>query len=78
MNPVSPRSTPVGLGSRFHERHDMLNNIAKLEIEPSDVYGTGRSVELRFGLVLFPFRWNHLASQRLCHHESVQAENAMR
>jgi lipopolysaccharide transport system ATP-binding protein len=43
--------------SAFHEWHDVLDNVAKIEVEPSDYYGTGRGVESRFGLVFFPFRW---------------------
>ena len=31
--------------------------MAKIEVEPSDFYGTGRGIEARFGLVLLPFRW---------------------
>jgi lipopolysaccharide transport system ATP-binding protein len=43
--------------SSLHEWHDVLDNVATLEIEPSDYYGTGRGVESRFGLAFFPFRW---------------------
>jgi hypothetical protein len=43
--------------SSFGEDHDILNNFATLDVEPSDYYGTGRGVESRFGLMFFPFRW---------------------
>jgi hypothetical protein len=43
--------------SSLHEWHDVLDNVATLEVEPSDYYGTGRGIESRFGLVFFPFRW---------------------
>jgi len=43
--------------SGHNEWHDVLDNVAKLNIEPSDFYGTGRGVEARFGLIFFPFRW---------------------
>lgn len=45
--------------SSFHEYHDVLENVATLEVETSDFYGTGRGTESRFGLVFFPFRWRH-------------------
>jgi lipopolysaccharide transport system ATP-binding protein len=44
--------------SSFHEWHDVLENVAKIDLEPSDYYGTGRGVESRFGLVYFPFQWS--------------------
>ncbi len=43
--------------SDFGIYHDVLDNVAKLELEPSDYYGTGRGVEARFGLIFLPFRW---------------------
>jgi lipopolysaccharide transport system ATP-binding protein len=43
--------------SSFHEWHDVLDNVAQINVEPSDFYGTGRGLESRFGLVFFPFRW---------------------
>jgi lipopolysaccharide transport system ATP-binding protein len=43
--------------SSFHEWHDVLDNVAVLNVEPSDYYGTGRGVEARFGLIFVPFRW---------------------
>jgi lipopolysaccharide transport system ATP-binding protein len=36
--------------------HDELDNAAKLEIEASDYYGTGR-LDARFGTIFLPFRW---------------------
>jgi hypothetical protein len=48
--------------SSLHEWHDQLDNVATLELEPSDYYGTGRGIEARFGLVFFPFRWTLLGS----------------
>ncbi len=44
--------------SAFHEWHDVLDSVAKIEIEPSDIYGTGRGVEARFGTIFLPFRWH--------------------
>jgi hypothetical protein len=43
----------------FGEWHDLLENVVKLDIEPSDYYGTGRGIEPRFGMVFFAFRWKH-------------------
>ena len=43
--------------SSFNEWHDVLDNVAKLNIEPSDFYGTGRGIEARFGFVFLPCRW---------------------
>jgi homopolymeric O-antigen transport system ATP-binding protein len=42
----------------FGEWHDVLENVAKIDLETTDYYGTGRGVEARFGLVFFPFRWS--------------------
>jgi lipopolysaccharide transport system ATP-binding protein len=39
------------------EGHDLIDNVGKLEVEPSDIYGTGRGIEARFGVILFKFRW---------------------
>jgi lipopolysaccharide transport system ATP-binding protein len=45
------------LAASMNEYHDRLENVAKIDVEPSDFYGTGRGIEARFGLVFFPFRW---------------------
>jgi lipopolysaccharide transport system ATP-binding protein len=55
--------------SSFHEYHDVLNNVATLDIEPSDYYGTGRGIESRFGLMFLPCRWvepntNHVTTTK--------------
>jgi lipopolysaccharide transport system ATP-binding protein len=52
--------------SSFHEWHDVLDNVATLELEPSDYYGTGRGIESRFGLIFLPFRWTE-SGQSDCH-----------
>jgi lipopolysaccharide transport system ATP-binding protein len=46
--------------SSLDEWHDVIENVATLEVEPSDYYGTGRGIEARFGLIFFPFRWTPL------------------
>lgn len=45
------------LAASMNEYHDLLENVAKINVEPSDYYSTGRGIEARFGLVFFPFRW---------------------
>jgi lipopolysaccharide transport system ATP-binding protein len=55
---LMPGTYYVGIwASSFHEWHDVLDNAAKLEVEPSDYYGTGRGIESRFGLMFLPFQW---------------------
>lgn len=55
---LMPGTYYLGLwASSFHEWHDVLDNAAKLEVEPSDYYGTGRGIESRFGLIFLPFQW---------------------
>ncbi|MBI3408478.1 MAG: ABC transporter ATP-binding protein [Planctomycetes bacterium] len=55
---LMPGSYYLGIGmASYNEGHDVLDNVARLDLEPSDFYGTGRGVESRFGLVFFPFRW---------------------
>ena len=39
------------------EWHDVLDNVARLDVHQSDYYGTGRGLDPREGLVFFPFRW---------------------
>jgi len=41
-----------------HEWLDVLENVTRIEVEPSDFYGTGRGIESRFGLMFLPFRWS--------------------
>jgi lipopolysaccharide transport system ATP-binding protein len=41
----------------YHEWHDVLDNVTKLDVEPADFYGTGHGLEPRFGLIFLPFRW---------------------
>jgi lipopolysaccharide transport system ATP-binding protein len=41
---------------RFGADYDTLENVATLEVEPSDYYGTGR-LETKFGIIFLPYRW---------------------
>ncbi len=69
---LMPGSYYLGLwASSLDEYHDVLDNVAKLDVEPSDYYGTGRGIEARFGLMFFSFRWTHSA-----HHRSQPALGA--
>ena len=43
--------------SSFNEAHDVIENVTRLHVEPSDYYGTGRGVEARFGVIFVPYRW---------------------
>src|SRR5262249_9463783 len=62
---LMPGSYSLGLwAASLDEYHDTLDNVAKLDVEPSDYYGTGRGIEARFGLMFFPFRWTHSAQSR--------------
>jgi len=55
---LMPGSYYIGIGvASYNEGHDDLDNIARLDVEPSDYYGTGRGVEARFGMIFLPFRW---------------------
>jgi lipopolysaccharide transport system ATP-binding protein len=55
---LMPGTYYAGLfAATWHEYQDWLENVIKIEVEPSDYYGTGRGIEARFGLVFFPFRW---------------------
>jgi lipopolysaccharide transport system ATP-binding protein len=38
--------------------HDVLDNVARLDVQPSDYYGTGRGLDSRWGLTFFPCRWH--------------------
>ena len=53
----------------MHEYQDSLDNVVKIDVEPSDYYGTGRGIEGRLGLVFFPFRWK--VSSQECVSEPV-------
>jgi homopolymeric O-antigen transport system ATP-binding protein len=39
------------------ELHDLIDNAGNLDVEPADVYGTGRGLEARFGVTFFKLRW---------------------
>jgi lipopolysaccharide transport system ATP-binding protein len=55
---LQPGSYYIGVwASSFFEWHDVLDNIGKLEIEPSDFYGSGKGVTSRFGYVFLPYHW---------------------
>jgi lipopolysaccharide transport system ATP-binding protein len=41
----------------YNEWQDLVEHAAKLDIEASDFYGTGRGVEARFGVIFLPYRW---------------------
>jgi homopolymeric O-antigen transport system ATP-binding protein len=58
------------LAASMNEYHDRLENVAKINVEPSDYYGTGRGIEPRFGLVFFPFRWMESKDIRSCPEEN--------
>jgi lipopolysaccharide transport system ATP-binding protein len=40
-----------------NEMQDLVEHVAKLEVEASDYYGTGRGIEARFGVMFLPYRW---------------------
>ena len=44
--------------------YDTLDNVAKLEVQPSDYYGTGRGIEARFGMIFLPYRWTANGSSK--------------
>ena len=46
----------------MYDIHDSLENVVKIDLEPSDYYGTGRGVEERFGLVFFQLPEHALCS----------------
>src|SRR5262249_49284114 len=40
-----------------HEYQDRLENFAKLDIEPSNFYGTGRGISPNYGMMFVPYQW---------------------
>jgi lipopolysaccharide transport system ATP-binding protein len=55
---LMPGSYYVGVwAASFGEWHDVLDNVVKLDVEPSDYYGSGRGIEARFGIIFLPYRW---------------------
>jgi lipopolysaccharide transport system ATP-binding protein len=59
---LMPGTYSLGLCvSSFHEAHDELHNVTRLDVEPSDFYGTGRGMEATVGLVFLPCRWDTAA-----------------
>ena len=61
--------------SDFGIYHDVLDNVAKLELEVSDYYGTGRGVESRFGLIFLPFRWT--PTRQGCSNGTLEVDSAI-
>jgi lipopolysaccharide transport system ATP-binding protein len=65
--------------------YDYLDNIAKLEVEPSDYYGTGRGIDARYGLVFLPYQWKlqseglpaDEAPTELVHSDSNESSNGV-
>jgi lipopolysaccharide transport system ATP-binding protein len=48
----------IGLAAySMFEAQDILHNAAVLDVEAADVYGTGRGLEPRFGMIYLPYRW---------------------
>ncbi|SLM49980.1 ABC transporter related protein [Nitrospira japonica] len=47
----------AGVGPRWH---DKIDRCASFDVEARDYYGSGRGVERKFGLVVFPCRWGPL------------------
>ncbi len=45
----------------FYTAHDMLDNVARIEVEPSDFYGTGRGIEARLGIIFLSYRWRQVS-----------------
>ena len=39
-------------------RHDVLEHVAALDIEPSNYYRSGRGIDSRFGIMVLPCRWD--------------------
>jgi hypothetical protein len=37
--------------------HDMIEHCAVMEVQPSNILGSGRGLDRRFGLVFFPCSW---------------------
>jgi lipopolysaccharide transport system ATP-binding protein len=55
---LMPGSYYLGIwAASYDEWHDVLDNVARLDVESSDYYGTGRGIESRFGMIFLPFRW---------------------
>ena len=46
---------------RVGQSFDRLENCSSVDIESSDVFASGRSMDRRFGLTFFPVRWRHLS-----------------
>jgi lipopolysaccharide transport system ATP-binding protein len=60
INPLNlmPSTYYVGLwAATSGDWHDVLDNVAKFDVEPSDYFGSGRGVNAEWGLVLFPYQW---------------------
>ena len=47
----------AGIATMDGPPHDVLDNCARIDIESADIYGSGRTIDSRFGLVFFPQRW---------------------
>jgi lipopolysaccharide transport system ATP-binding protein len=55
---LMPGTYYVGLWAATNcEYHDLLENVAKIDVHQSDFYGTGRGLDSFGGLILFPYRW---------------------
>lgn len=48
----------AGVASIGGATHDVLENCARLDVEPGQIYGTGRIVDSTYGSVYFPQHWS--------------------
>lgn len=46
------------LSSPDGTRHDVLEQVAAIDVEPSNYYRSGRGIDSRFGLLVLPCRWD--------------------
>lgn len=49
----------LSMGTGRSTRYDVVEHCVALDVESSDVYATGKDIDSRWGVVLFPARWSY-------------------
>jgi lipopolysaccharide transport system ATP-binding protein len=49
----------LSMGTGRSTRYDVLDHCVALDVESSDIHATGKAMDSRWGLVVFPSRWSH-------------------
>jgi lipopolysaccharide transport system ATP-binding protein len=53
-------------------RHDVLEHVRAMDVEPSNYYKSGRGIDSRFGLVVLPCSWELSGTERTARYATIK------